>query len=114
MNAEESAPGGAWTVRLRVWVERDGRAVLGPGRLELLEGIDRHHSISAAARAMGMSYRHAWLLGLCNAFDFKPLNAFHLGQIRCAGCIGKTTAVRPSSFGSSFQKIGTMPSVSCS
>jgi molybdenum ABC transporter molybdate-binding protein len=51
-----------WTVGLRVWVERAGKAVLGQGRLDLLEGIDRWHSISAAARQMGMSYRHAWLL----------------------------------------------------
>jgi molybdenum ABC transporter molybdate-binding protein len=51
----------SWGVGLRVWVERAGQAVLGPGRLELLEGIDRHKSISAAARAIGMSYRHAWV-----------------------------------------------------
>jgi len=38
-----------------------GRA-FGPGRAELLERIDRLGSISAAAREMGMSYRHAWLL----------------------------------------------------
>jgi molybdate transport system substrate-binding protein len=51
-----------WTVGLRVWVERAGQAVLGKGRLELLEGIERWHSISAAARQLGMSYRRAWLL----------------------------------------------------
>jgi molybdenum ABC transporter molybdate-binding protein len=51
-----------WTVGLRLWVERAGHAVLGPGRLELLQGIDRWGSISAAARQMGMSYRRAWLL----------------------------------------------------
>ena len=51
-----------WSVGLRVWVERAGEAVLGQGRLELLEGIDRCHSISAAARQMGVSYRHAWML----------------------------------------------------
>src|SRR5204862_168053 len=39
------------------------QAVLGPGRLELLVGIDRLHSISAAARQMGVSYRHAWQMG---------------------------------------------------
>jgi molybdate transport system substrate-binding protein len=54
--------GGDWSVDLRVWVERQGQTVLGKGRLELLEGIDRWHSISAAARQMGMSYRRAWLL----------------------------------------------------
>jgi molybdenum ABC transporter molybdate-binding protein len=54
--------GDDWAVGLRIWVERAGRAVLGKGRLELLEGIDRWQSISAAARHMGMSYRRAWRL----------------------------------------------------
>jgi len=62
MNTPVSPLGRGWTVNLRVWVENAGRAVLGSGRLELLEGIDRWHSISAAARQMGMSYRHAWQL----------------------------------------------------
>ena len=35
---------------------------LGPGKMRLLELIAEHGSISAAGRAMGMSYRHAWLL----------------------------------------------------
>jgi molybdenum ABC transporter molybdate-binding protein len=51
-----------WKVGLRLWVERAGRAILGPGRLQLLEWIDRCHSISGAAKQMGMSYRRAWLL----------------------------------------------------
>jgi molybdenum ABC transporter molybdate-binding protein len=51
-----------WSVGLRVWIDREGHAVLGQGRAELLAGIDRWHSISAAAREMGMSYRRAWLL----------------------------------------------------
>jgi len=35
---------------------------LGPGKVDLLEAIARSGSISAGARAMGMSYRRAWLL----------------------------------------------------
>ena len=35
---------------------------LGPGKVAMLEAIDRTGSISAAAREMGMSYRRAWLL----------------------------------------------------
>jgi molybdate transport system regulatory protein len=35
---------------------------IGPGKIALLEAIARERSISAAARAMGMSYRRAWLL----------------------------------------------------
>jgi Bacterial regulatory helix-turn-helix protein, lysR family len=56
----EPSWGHGWSIGLRVWVERGGQAILGQGRLELLEGIDRWHSISAAARHMGMSYRRAW------------------------------------------------------
>jgi molybdate transport system regulatory protein len=35
---------------------------LGPGKVGLLELIGTTGSIAAAARAMGMSYRRAWLL----------------------------------------------------
>jgi molybdate transport system regulatory protein len=37
-------------------------AAMGPGKAELVERIARTGSISAAARAMGMSYRRAWQL----------------------------------------------------
>jgi molybdenum ABC transporter molybdate-binding protein len=60
---EHEGPWGSdWSLGLRLWVERAGRAILGPGRLELLEGIARSGSIREAARQMGMSYRRAWLL----------------------------------------------------
>jgi len=35
---------------------------MGPGKAELVAHIERTGSISAAARAMGMSYRRAWQL----------------------------------------------------
>jgi molybdate transport system regulatory protein len=35
---------------------------MGPGKAELIECIAETGSISAAARAMGMSYRRAWQL----------------------------------------------------
>lgn len=40
----------------------DGVIALGPGKAALLRGIEESGSISAAARAMNMSYRRAWLL----------------------------------------------------
>ena len=48
----------------RLWlrVQLDGAGALGPGKIELLEAIDRTGSISAAGRDLGMSYRRAWLL----------------------------------------------------
>ena len=51
-----------WGLKVRVWVERRGEKVLGPGRVELLGHINRLHSISAAAKEMKMSYRRAWTL----------------------------------------------------
>ncbi len=35
---------------------------IGPGKIGVLEGIERTGSLSAAARTLGMSYRRAWLL----------------------------------------------------
>jgi molybdate transport system regulatory protein len=35
---------------------------IGPGKAALLEAIRETGSISAAARALGMAYRHAWEL----------------------------------------------------
>lgn len=35
---------------------------MGPGKAALMDAIVREGSISAAARAIGMSYRRAWLL----------------------------------------------------
>lgn len=48
------------TPRLRVLL---GESIaIGPGKAALLEAIAQHGSISAAARANGMSYRRAWNL----------------------------------------------------
>lgn len=47
-------------VRPRVYI---GDAIrLGPGKIDLLRAVDKTHSISAAARSLGMSYKRAWLL----------------------------------------------------
>jgi len=39
-----------------------GAPAIGPGKAELIERIAQMGSISAAGRAMGMSYRRAWQL----------------------------------------------------
>jgi molybdenum ABC transporter molybdate-binding protein len=75
-----------WSIGLRVWAERNGQTLLGPGRLELLEAIDRCRSISGAARQVGVSYRHAWLLvqGVNEAAG-KPLVESAVGGKRGGG-----------------------------
>ncbi len=46
--------------RLRILL---GSAIaVGPGKADLLAAIGEQRSISGAAKAMGMSYRRAWLL----------------------------------------------------
>lgn len=47
-------------IHLRCWVSLDGDRFFGPGRVELLEGIQTEGSISGAAKKMGMSYKKAW------------------------------------------------------
>jgi molybdate transport system regulatory protein len=46
-------------MRIRIYA---GDRMLGPGKIALLEHIDVTHSLSAAAREMGMSYTRAWKL----------------------------------------------------
>lgn len=59
--ARQTASGGH-QARGRVWVEGPEGTFLGYGRVVLLERVREHGSISAAARSMEMSYRHAWQL----------------------------------------------------
>lgn len=46
--------------RFRLRLHFGDRLMLGPGKADLLELIDREGSISAAGRRMGMSYKRAW------------------------------------------------------
>jgi molybdate transport system regulatory protein len=43
-----------------VWIARGENNFLGHGRVELLEKIKENGSITLAAKAMEMSYKHAW------------------------------------------------------
>jgi len=59
---------------------------IGPGKADLLQAIARTGSISAAARAMGMSYRRAWLLvDALNAAFRRPLVETAAGGRRGGG-----------------------------
>lgn len=54
-------PQPGYTVRGRIWIEKDGELYMGWGRVMLLERIDELGSIAAAARSMKLAYRNAWL-----------------------------------------------------
>lgn len=49
-------------LQLKPRLMRGGEVAIGPGKADLLDAIAAHGSISAAARALGMSYRRAWQL----------------------------------------------------
>lgn len=66
--------------RLTFRIDFDGGR-LGHGKIELLEHITRSGSLSAAARAMDMSYRRAWqLLAALNAMFDQPVAVTHPGR----------------------------------
>jgi molybdate transport system regulatory protein len=48
--------------QFRLRITRGADIAVGPGKIDLLEAIAKTGSITAAARALGMSYRRAWLL----------------------------------------------------
>jgi len=63
-----------YRLRGRLWIEGPEGTFLGYGRVVLLERIHEHGSISAAARSMEMSYRHAWkLVDSMNRQSSKPV-----------------------------------------
>jgi molybdate transport system regulatory protein len=49
-------------VRLTVRIDFGPDQAVGPGKVRLLEAIEKSGSISQAGRSLGMSYRRAWLL----------------------------------------------------
>lgn len=44
----------------KIWLEQNGKPVLGKGGAEILEQIEEEESISKTARKLGMSYRYVW------------------------------------------------------
>lgn len=50
------------SLKLKAQLYCGDEAAIGPGKADLLEAIAASGSISAAGRAMGMSYRRTWLL----------------------------------------------------
>ena len=44
----------------KIWIEHNGKPLLGKGGAEILEEIGNEKSISMAAKKLGMSYRYVW------------------------------------------------------
>lgn len=79
---------------LSLRIDLPGGARFGPGKAALLKAIDEEGSISAAARALGMSYPRALrLVDDLNACFQQPLvTAFHGGKNRGGANLTETGA----------------------
>lgn len=67
-------------IAIRLFLKLDADTRIGHGKIALLEAIGETGSISAAGRALGMTYRRAWELAdhLNKAFG-RPLVEGHTG-----------------------------------
>lgn len=57
MKRTELFEGRSWAVRSKIWLELDGKMVIGAGRLAILEAVARYGSVIRAAAEVGVSYR---------------------------------------------------------
>ncbi len=61
---------------------------IGPGKVALLEAVEREGSISAAGRALGMSYKRAWdLVDATNTLLGVPAVIASTGGARGGGAV---------------------------
>ncbi|MGB9756609.1 MAG: winged helix-turn-helix domain-containing protein [Candidatus Bathyarchaeales archaeon] len=44
----------------KIWLEYEGKPLIGKGGAQILEKIEKEKSISKAAEKLGMSYRYVW------------------------------------------------------
>jgi molybdate transport system regulatory protein len=47
-------------IKYKIWIEENGKVIFGKGRDNILKAIEEQHSLNAAAKELGMSYRAAW------------------------------------------------------
>ena len=50
------------TLKIKLQIMCGEEIAMGPGKADLLDALEREGSISAAGRALGMSYRRTWML----------------------------------------------------
>jgi molybdate transport system regulatory protein len=47
-------------IKHKIWIEENGKVIFGKGRDNILKSVEKQHSLNAAAKELGMSYRAAW------------------------------------------------------
>ena len=75
-----------YSIKSRIWIERNGEILLGEGRVNLLSAVGEHGSISAAAKSLGMSYKKAWsLIDAVNVRAKHPVVVSNVGGVGGGG-----------------------------
>ncbi|MEM1887928.1 MAG: winged helix-turn-helix domain-containing protein [Pyrobaculum sp.] len=47
-------------IKTRIWIDKDGQEILGPGIYNILKALEETGSIASAARKLGYSYKFIW------------------------------------------------------
>lgn len=66
----------------KVWIEYENKPVIGKGGAEILQTIDKSHSITKTAESLCMSYRYVWnyLRGIQNVLGEPIVETFKGGR----------------------------------
>ena len=66
----------------KIWIEHEGKPILGKGGAEILRTVDAEHSLSKAAEKLCMSYRYLWsyVQKIQNALGEKVVETFKGGK----------------------------------
>lgn len=73
-------------LKIRCWIDIDGKKFFGTGRAQLLMLIEKNGSLSKAAKEMGMSYRKAWdMVEDMNQRGHQPYVELHKGGTQGGG-----------------------------
>ena len=74
------------SVKIKIQLVVNDDIAMGPGKADLLEAVVREGSISAAGRALGMSYKRAWdLVNVMNKSFKQALIATSVGGDKGGG-----------------------------
>ena len=82
-------------LRIRCWIDVDGKKFFGPGPAELFTHIEECGSISEAAKKMKMSYKKAWdLINNINTQGQKPFVKLQKGGEKGGGATLTATGTK--------------------
>ena len=82
----------SWELRSKLWLECEGRPVIGDGRMEMLRAIHRNGSIKLAAQETGIAYRR--VRGAIH--DMEATIGYRLVDIQRGGGGGGGAALTPA------------------